>query len=170
MAPCLQGTPIPVLVAGRTCALALGWAWRPAVVAGVVRRMAWRGGVGPKVPAAPGPRAPATAASSQPSTPAPGSPLFPQPVVVLIVVIRDTSSSPLLDSMQSSAPPSVRPSPSMYGHGDTLHGQKGSHIWPWGHFALAKRPPYMGMGTLCAGKNAPIHGHGDTLHWQKGPR
>ena len=72
----------------------------------------------------------------------------------------------------------------IYGHGDTLHQQKGPHVWAWGHFALAKRPPYMGMGTLCTGKKAriyggmgtpctskkaPIHGHGETLHWQKGP-
>ena len=47
--------------------------------------------------------------------------------------------------------------------------QKGPHIWAWGHFAVAKRPPYMGMGTLCTGKKAPKYGHGDTLHWQKGP-
>ena len=36
----------------------------------------------------------------------------------------------------------------MYGHGDTLHWQKGTHVWAWGHFALAKRPPCIGMGTL----------------------
>ena len=58
----------------------------------------------------------------------------------------------------------------MYGHGDTLHRQKGPHVWAWVHFALAKRPPCMGMGTLCTGKMAPMYGHGDTLHWQKGPR
>ena len=49
-----------------------------------------------------------------------------------------------------------------------LPWQKGPYIWAWGHFALAKRPLYMGMGTLCTGKKAPIYGHGDTLHWQKG--
>ena len=71
----------------------------------------------------------------------------------------------------------------IYGHGDTLHWQKGPHIWArghfalakgahkwaWGHFELAKRPPYMGIGTLCTGKKAPLYGHGDTLHRQKGP-
>ena len=48
----------------------------------------------------------------------------------------------------------------IYGDGDTLHWQKGPHIWGWGHFALAKRPPYMGMGTLCTGKKAPYVGMG----------
>ena len=38
----------------------------------------------------------------------------------------------------------------MYGHGDTLHWQKGPHIWAWAHFAVEKKPPYMGMGTLFA--------------------
>ena len=33
-----------------------------------------------------------------------------------------------------------------YGHGDILHWQKGPPIWAWGNFAMAKRPPYMGMG------------------------
>ena len=55
------------------------------------------------------------------------------------------------------------------GKGDTLHWEKGPHKWAWGHVALAKRPSYMGMGTLCNGKKAPINGHGDTLHWQKVP-
>ena len=71
----------------------------------------------------------------------------------------------------------------IYRHGDTLHWQKGPQIWAWGHFTLAKRAPYMGMGTLCTGKKAPIYGmgtlctgkkapkygHGDTLHLQKVP-
>ena len=52
----------------------------------------------------------------------------------------------------------------LYAHVDTLHEQKGSHIWAWGHFVLAKRRPYMGTGTLCTSKKAPIYGHGDTLH------
>ena len=43
------------------------------------------------------------------------------------------------------------------GLGDTLHWQKGAHIWAWGHFALAKMPAYMGMGTLYTGKKAPIY-------------
>ena len=33
------------------------------------------------------------------------------------------------------------------GHEHTLHWQKGSHISALRHFALAKRPQYMGMGT-----------------------
>ena len=41
--------------------------------------------------------------------------------------------------------------------------------WAWGHFALAKRPPHMGMAALCTGKKAPIYGHGDTLHWRNSP-
>ena len=73
----------------------------------------------------------------------------------------------------------------IYGHGDNLHWQKRAHIWTQGHFALAKRRPYMGMGawgdvaraqrprymgmgTLCTGKKAPISGQGETLHWQNG--
>ena len=36
----------------------------------------------------------------------------------------------------------------MYGISDTLHWQKGPHKWAWGHFALAKRPAYMGMGLV----------------------
>ena len=40
----------------------------------------------------------------------------------------------------------------------------GGYMGAWGHFALAKRPPYMGIGTLCTSKKAPIYGHGDTLH------
>ena len=36
----------------------------------------------------------------------------------------------------------------IYGHGVTLNCQKGPHIRAWGHFALPKRPPYMGMGSL----------------------
>ena len=56
----------------------------------------------------------------------------------------------------------------IYGHVDTLHLQKGPHIWARVHFALAKRCAYMCMGTLCTGKNSPIFGHGDSLHWQKG--
>ena len=52
----------------------------------------------------------------------------------------------------------------IYGHGDTLHWQKGPNIRPWGHFALAKGPLYMGIQTLCTAKKAPIYGHGDTLH------
>ena len=55
------------------------------------------------------------------------------------------------------------------GHGDTLHRQKGPHIWAWGHFALAIKLPYIGIGTLCTVKNAPIYGNGDTSHWQKCP-
>ena len=52
----------------------------------------------------------------------------------------------------------------IHGHGDTLQWHKGAHIWAWGHFALAKRPPYMGMGTLRTVKKARICGHGETLH------
>ena len=59
--------------------------------------------------------------------------------------------------------------PPIYGHGDTLHCQKAPHIWTWGHFPLAKSPPYMGMGTLCTAKKPPIYGHGDTFHCQKAP-
>ena len=47
----------------------------------------------------------------------------------------------------------------IYGHGDTLHWEKGPYIWAWGHSALGKGPLYMGMGTLCTGKRAPIYGH-----------
>ena len=48
----------------------------------------------------------------------------------------------------------------IYGHGDTLHCQKGPYIGAWGHFALPKRPLYRGMGTLCTAKKAPIYGQG----------
>ena len=57
----------------------------------------------------------------------------------------------------------------LYGNGDTLHWQKVPHIQTCEHFALAKRPQYMGIWTLCIGKKAPIYRHGDTLKWQKGP-
>ena len=57
----------------------------------------------------------------------------------------------------------------IYGHGDTLHRRKGTHIWAWGHFVLTKRPPCMGMGTLCTGNKAPIYQLGDTLYCQQGP-
>ena len=52
----------------------------------------------------------------------------------------------------------------IYEHGDTLHWQNGTHIWARGHFALAKRPPYMGMATLYTGKKAFINGNEDILH------
>ena len=55
------------------------------------------------------------------------------------------------------------------GMGTLCTGKKAPVYGQGGHFALAKRPPYMGTGTLCTGKKAPIYGHGDTLHWQKGP-
>ena len=45
----------------------------------------------------------------------------------------------------------------IYGHGDTLHWQKGPQIWAWGHFALAKRPPHMSMGTVCDWKARVTH-------------
>ena len=68
------------------------------------------------------------------------------------------------------------------GNGNTLHWQKGTHIWAsghfvvakrpaylaWGHFVVARRHPYLGMEILCRDKKAPIHGHGDILHCQKG--
>ena len=57
--------------------------------------------------------------------------------------------------------------PLIYGDGDTLHCQKATHIWRWGHFALAKSPSYMAMGTLCTGKKPLIYDNGDTLHCQK---
>ena len=68
----------------------------------------------------------------------------------------------------------------IYGDGDTLHWQKGPHIWAWdtlrwpkgphiwtwGHFALAKRPTYMGIGILCTGAKLPAYGHwDDTPHY-----
>ena len=37
--------------------------------------------------------------------------------------------------------------PLVYGDGDNLHWQKAPHIWQWGHFALAKSPSKMVMGT-----------------------
>ena len=52
----------------------------------------------------------------------------------------------------------------IYGHGDTLHLEKGLRTWAWRHFVLAKRPPYMGIGKLGTGKKAPIYGHENTLH------
>ena len=54
------------------------------------------------------------------------------------------------------------------GHGDTLHYQKGPRIRAWGHFAMAKRHPCMGMETRSSGKKASIYRHGDNLHWQNG--
>ena len=51
----------------------------------------------------------------------------------------------------------------IYGHGDTLNWQKGPYIWAWRHFALAKKPPYMGMVALCTGKKAATKRHGVTL-------
>ena len=33
----------------------------------------------------------------------------------------------------------------IYGHGDTLHWEKGPYIWAWGHSALGKGPLYTGM-------------------------
>ena len=42
----------------------------------------------------------------------------------------------------------------IYGHGDTLHWQKGPYIWAWGHFALGQSDtrdgPYEG-GKLAFG-------------------
>ena len=35
-----------------------------------------------------------------------------------------------------------------YGHWDTLKWQNSPNIWASGHFALAKKPRYTGMGTL----------------------
>ena len=55
----------------------------------------------------------------------------------------------------------------IYGDGDTLHWQKAPHIWQWGHFALAKSPSYMAMGTLCTARKPLIYGNGDSLHCQK---
>ena len=71
---------------------------------------------------------------------------------------------------------------SIHGHEDSLHWQKGPqsraerqfalakkglHIWVWGHFALAKGLPYLGMGTLCTGKKAPIDGQWGHFHLAK---
>ena len=57
----------------------------------------------------------------------------------------------------------------IYGHGDTLHWQKGAHKWARGHFALAKRPQHMGMGTLWSGKKAPNMGMGKLCTGKKAP-
>ena len=57
--------------------------------------------------------------------------------------------------------------PAMYGHGDTLHCQKASYVWAWGHVALPKSPLCMGMGTLCTAKKPTMYVYGDTLHCQK---
>ena len=46
--------------------------------------------------------------------------------------------------------------PPIYGQGDTLHKQKGPHIWAWGHFALAKMSLYISIETFCTTKKATI--------------
>ena len=68
------------------------------------------------------------------------------------------------------------------GYGDTLVRQKGVHIWAWGRFAWAKRPPSINMATLCTNNKDPIYAlalctcekvftyeHRDSLQWQKSP-
>ena len=59
--------------------------------------------------------------------------------------------------------------PPIHGKGDTLHCQQAPDIWAWGHVALPKSHPHMGMGTLCATKKPPIYGHVDTSCCQTDP-
>ena len=38
---------------------------------------------------------------------------------------------------------------SIFGHADGLHYQKEFYKWTWRHYALPRRPVFMGMQTAC---------------------
>ena len=43
----------------------------------------------------------------------------------------------------------------IYGHGDTLHSLKGSHVWAWGHFVAAAA-----AAAIAAAACSPVSGWG----------